>query len=197
MRKHLLFFFFSFISICTFAQTEDGHMKFMGISMNQPVNSFVKELKKKGLIKIESTKSMILLKGTFASINNCYIGVKRGDDEGETNKRISVIVLFPGTDNWETLSSLYFSYKQMLTIKHGEPDESQEEFDCSEQPTTNSDCMHQLRMRRCKYKSNFNKDYGTINLFIDLDTDNNGAIMIGYIDRDEKTKSIQETLDDL
>lgn len=194
MKPFLLSILFGFLGLSTFGQVEGDPMKFMGVSMDLPTKTFISKLRDKGLKKISST-GMYLLKGTFASFSDCTIGVK--PDENDKNKIEAAIVMLPGIDDWDTLYNIYSTFKKMLYIKYGAPTNEKEEFQSHSEPTTNSERMHELRIGRCKYKTDYFLSNGTINLYISTDHNDYGTIKMTYFPSHDKRTKLDNILDDL
>lgn len=194
MKRYLLSVIFAVLGVCTFAQEGTEPMKFMGIPLDLPVKKIVSELKHKGLKKISNGK-MILFKGKFATLSDCIIGIV--PDENDKSIVQCTTVMLPGTNNWETLQSGYKAIHTMLTVKYGEPTISREEFDSYSEPQTDSERMHELRMGRCKYSSDYHLKNGTINLNITTNHEDKGCVMLFYFPDNKNQTNVSKAIDDL
>ena len=142
-----------------------SHLKFMGIPIDGPLNLFVDELEDKGLREVPyfSQEGVTVMQGTFAGYRDCNIYVFHSDDKGKVKM---VAVSFPSLDKWEHLSSNYFSIKEKLTKKYGEPYECVEEFQSAPRVIDDLMKMHFVETDRCKYSTKFYAPGGVIQLSI-------------------------------
>lgn len=125
MKKIFFFFLFAVISYTVFAQSASEHLTFKGVPINGTLNEFVSKLKQKGLAHIGTEEGIAMLKGDFAAYKNCTIAAV---SLKQKNLVAKVGVIFPSLETWSSLSNNYFSLKEMLTKKYGEPAVCVEEF---------------------------------------------------------------------
>ena len=153
MKKILILVIIFFTSLISFAQTQmksdtTDHLTFKGVPINGTLNEYVSKMKKKGFVHIGTKDGIAMLKGDFAAYKNCIVGVA-------TLKQVDLVskitVIFPEQDTWSGLSSNYFSLKDLLTEKYGDPHESVEEFQSDIQPRDDNDKMYEVGFDRCKY----------------------------------------------
>ena len=105
------------ISVCTLCVAQNNHMKFKGIPMEGPVESFVKKLEAKGYTYLGQQDALFILQGEFAAEKDCVIGVTT-----ENNEVKSVTVFFHEKETWGELSREYYMFKSLLTEKYGKPE---------------------------------------------------------------------------
>lgn len=140
--------------------SEQQHMKFMGIKMGGKLSTFVNNLKQKGFTTDTKTTNLqvTIMNGKFAGYNNCTLMIYP-NSEGNV---YLVGVLFPELETWSSLYANYSSIKDMLIKKYGEPLDCTETFDTDYPPRDDMDRMHQTKMERCKYSSIFDSEGGRI-----------------------------------
>ena len=148
-----------------FLEELSSHLKFMGIPIDGPLDSFVEKLESKGLREVPyfSQEGVTAMKGSFAGYRDCNIYVFHSEDKGTVNM---VGVTFPDWDKWELLSSNYFSIKEKLIQKYGEPRECVEEFQSASSVMDDMTKMFFVETDRCKYESVFYTLGGVIKLDI-------------------------------
>jgi hypothetical protein len=120
-----------------------------------------------------------MLKGDFAGYKNCTIGIATLEQKDLVRK---VVVFFPERHTWASLSQDYFSLKEMLTEKYGEPSEIIEKFDTYSEPRSDAAKMYEVRMFRCRFFTTYETEKGTIDLSIGGRT-NGGCIVLSYWDK--------------
>lgn len=177
------------VAICS-AQTT--HMKFKGIPMVGTLNSFVQKLKGKGFTYLGQQDGMAFLKGEFAATKGCTVGVARFSDRDQVNL---VAVIFPEEETWNGIMKSYYSLKDMLTEKYGNP-ESVEDF-TDREPSSDFLKFHALLNDECNYISEFPCEGGKIQLTMKKQDYNSAAVILRYIDKantDETRKKIMDEL---
>ena len=180
MQRYLISLLFVFYGTYTFAQTEDKHMKFMGIPIDGPVSDFVSELEKKGFT-ITNISEEYWMKGNFATYDNCKIGISYVKSD---NKVYSVAVLFPEYDNWKSIYSIYELMKNNLIEKYGKPASCTEEFQDISSSTLNDRIrMELLTMDMTDFNTFFESGIGVIQLSIRRKDNKNGWVLINYFDK--------------
>lgn len=188
---------FLFITITTFSsaqtQQEPLHMEFMGVPIDGTLNSFVSKMKERGFISIGTENGVAMLRGDFASYKDCIVGVSTLKKKDLVS---NVIVIFPESKTWESLSGNYFHLKELLTEKYGEPSETIEEFE-STQPRDDNDKMHAVGMNRCIYHSVFKTENGSIKLSIANDSFVASYVALAYYDKANSETIRQEAIKDL
>jgi hypothetical protein len=190
MKKVLSIIFVFLLTISSYAQTE--HMKFMGISFDEEINSFISKLKAKHFVQTEKLDDVYLLTGKFAGYNDCTLFIYPSSDR----KVKLVAVSFPYCDQWSVLSRNYFDIKDMLIKKYNSPEFSKEIFDSVIEPTDDISKMYEARMERCKYCSEFYTDMGMIKLLIQS-VQMHCCVALLYSDEQNSQKSKESAIDDL
>ncbi|MBQ9311939.1 MAG: hypothetical protein IJ213_02720 [Bacteroidales bacterium] len=179
MKKVLLVIFSAVLLLSNtnlLAQNRE-HLKFMGISMDMNVNSFVKKLKQKGLIYVKEDNKLIVLTGKFAGHNNCNIFIFPNSE----NKVQCCATYLTYRDDWKNLQTDYITIKNMLIKKYGKPMSDEEEWD-GVKPTTDYEKMTAVRNGKCKYYTSFYVNGGLISMCIS-DVLGYGQVNLKYIDR--------------
>lgn len=192
MKKIFTLLFLSILCLNIYAQEDRKHMEFMGIEMNGPLDKFVEQLQGKGLTVYDVQDDMAIMKGRFATEDNCTIVVS---SFGNTVYRVSV--MFPERTMWSSLLFDYNKYKELLTKKYlFKPVKSQETFS---PPYYEGDGyeMTAVKTDKCIYASQFKIITGDIYLVIVPP----GKVTITYDDyQNSKFKDKndeKEVLDDL
>ena len=190
MKKCLLLTILTVFCTIAFAQTE--HMKFKGIPMTGSLTSFVEKLKTKGYSYIGKQDGVAFLKGEFASVKKCTIGVATFNGKDQVN---SVVVFFPDKKLWSEISSDYFGMKELLTEKYGNP-ESVEEF-TNGNPEDDFLKFYAILKGECNYISEFSCDNGKIQLSMKKANYSSASIYLKYIDDTNAKELKKKILDDL
>jgi len=172
-----IIFFFTIVSF-SLGQTSD-HMTFKGVPIDGTLNDYVAKMKLNGFTQIHSEDGVAILKGDFASYKNCTVGVATLKQKDLVNK---ITVMFPENETWSSLSSDYFSLKEMLTEKYGEPSDYVEKFDGLE-PDDDNSRMHDVKFDRCKYYTTYKTEKGTIQLSIEHDGVTSCFVLLTYHDK--------------
>ncbi|MEE3483941.1 MAG: hypothetical protein VZQ98_06430 [Bacteroidales bacterium] len=188
MRKLLSTFIFALMTMVTFAQGE--HMTFKGIPLQGPLNTFIQKLKDKGFTHMEQTKDGALLKGKFATYNDCLVFVYT-----EKSNVSSVVVLFPEQETWNAITNRYYTLKEMLTEKYGMP-ETIERFS-DEEPISDFLRFYALLKDECIYKSEFKTKNGSIVLTMKKVDYRTASVIIKYNDNINEEESRKTMMDDL
>ncbi|EKD31394.1 MAG: hypothetical protein ACD_77C00339G0001, partial [uncultured bacterium] len=169
MKTFLTALFFTLTVITSFAQVKpetSDHLTFKGIPIDGPLNEYISKMKNGGFTHIVTESGVAMLKGDFAAYKNCFVGVSTLKQKDLVSK---ITVIFPEQDTWSSLSSNYFSLKELLTEKYGEPSESLEEFQSSLKQIDDNQKMYEVIFDRCKYYTTYKTDKGSIQLIIDHD----------------------------
>lgn len=190
MKKLLFTILLLLTSSISFAQ--DEHMKFMGIPIDGPLESFVQKLKTKGYSHIETRDGIAILRGEFATQKNCQIHVTTSGGRDKVN---IVTVIFPKRQTWGDIMDHYTTYKSLLTEKYGQP-ECVEEFS-EREPTSDFLKFHALLLGCCTYASEFRCDNGSIQLSMTKMNYNSASVYIKYIDTANTEELRKKVLEDL
>lgn len=191
MRKIILLLCCAIISSITFAQTESEHLTFKGIPIDGSLNSFVRKLKTQNLIYIGKKNGFAAFMGEFAAYKNCTIVIKSLEQKDLVYQ---AIVTFPSCETWSSLSSNYFTIKDMLSKKYGEPSFCIEEFQSHSEPDDDRTKMRYVQSNRCIYRTFFGTSKWNIQLFI-LPQD--CFVVLVYSDKINGEVASNEAMDDL
>ena len=180
MKKYLLFFVFSVFALVSIAQTESPHLTFKGVPIDGTLNAYVQKMKQKGFTYLGTENGVALLKGDFAAYKGCTIGVATLKQQDLVSR---ITVIFPDCKTWGTLSDNYYTLKEMLTEKYGNPVEVIEEFQSYSQPKDDNSKMHEVGMDRCKFVTTFATPKGSIQLEIGHNSFTARFVMLSYFDK--------------
>lgn len=179
--------------LCTLAMSaQTNHMKFKGIPMEGTLQNFTNKLKMKGYTPMGIKDGVSLLKGEFAGYKDCKI-IAISDKSGMICK---VVVVFPSMDRWSELDNCYNKDKSMLTEKYGAPEICEEGFQSNYADDDNKK-MHELKMDRCKYITNFVCDEGDILLELSHESVFSCFVQLSYFDKVNQDKLRKKIMDDL
>ncbi len=194
MKKIIILLTFLSITISSFAQESNEHLKFKGIPINGTLNSFVAKLKQKGFTHITTSDGVAMLSGDFAAYKDCTIGAVALKNRDLVCK---VAVIFSSRETWSSLENNYLSLKQMLTKKYGEPSDCVETFQSHYQPENDNDKMHELKMDRCKYYTIFETEKGSIELRLAHQSVSECYVVLSYFDAINQQAVMSDAMDDL
>lgn len=180
MKKKLVLFLFVFMSFTSFLNAQESHLIFKGIPIDGTLSDYVTKLQKSGFQLLNKENGFALLKGDFASYIDCKIGVVTLKNNDLVNK---VVVIFPERKTWSKLYTNYFSLKQLLIEKYGNPSQNIEKFESYSEPKDDQDKMYQVQFDKCKYYSIFTTEKGDIELSIEHDGVTSCYIKLGYFDK--------------
>lgn len=193
MRKIILLLCCAIISSITFAQTESEHLTFKGIPIDGSLDSFVQKLKTQNLTYIGKENGVAIFMGEFAAYKDCTIGIVSLKQKDLVCK---AAVTFPSCETWSSLSDNYFTIKDMLSQKYGEPAVCVEEFQ-SYEPDDDRTRMHFVKFDRCKYQTSFETSKGSIQLSISHQGYENCFVLLEYFDKINGEIASNEAMDDL
>lgn len=174
--------------------TEEQHLEFMGIPIDGTLNAFAQKLQAKGMKITDRENGAIFLSGNFAGDNDCTIGLI-GTSKNEIWR---AGVISSAYYSWSTLADRYFTLKNMLAQKYGDPI-SVEEFQVLYTPDSDSDKWHCVIMDQCNYAATYITENGQI----DLSIINYGilaggaAVMLKYTDQANSQNKLDSMMDDL
>ena len=169
MKKVVISIIVVLATMISFAQNRvnadsSPHLVFKGVPIDGKLSEYVsKMMKQNGFTHMGTEDGVVMLNGDFAGYKNCIVGVTTLKQKDLVSK---IAVIFPQCDTWSSLSSNYFSLKEMLTEKYGKPSESVEKFQPYE-PSDDRGRMHGVEMDRCKYYTTYETAKGTIQLSIE------------------------------
>ena len=166
---------------CTIsAQTESPHLSFKGVPIDGTLNEYVQKMKQKGFDYIGTEDGIAILSGDFAAYKGCTVGVATLKQKDLVSK---ITVIFPSCESWASLANNYYSLKEMLTEKYGEPAEVTENFQGYSDPRDDNDRMFQVKMDRCKYITTFETPKGSIQLYIGHNNMLRCYVLLSYFDK--------------
>ena len=179
--------------------TAQEHMSFKGISFNNTLQEFTRQLTTKGMVLTKTEKLDMSVcstfKGTFAGYNNCEVYVLSPNDKSFVFK---VIVYTPDVNDWYLLKVMYEKTKESYENKYGTLKDDCD-FHFFKSPYYEGDGfeMTAVKSGKCVYVSYWFLDYGTINMEISKF----GSIKIVYADNTNwekyKNKRQQATDNDI
>ncbi len=172
------------------AQT--NRMKFKGIPMEGPLDSFVQKLENQGLTFLGQKDGLAVLVGEFAGVLDCSIGVLSFSDRDEVK---AVAVSFPQQENWNDITHLYNLLKQKLTQKYGTP-ECVEKFSGTE-PITDFLKFRALMDGECEFSSKFTCEDGRVEMKMVKQDYNAAAVALTYVDKAHIDEIRKKVMDDL
>ena len=183
MKRNLFLLLFAIATLSTFAQTTSEHLTFKGVPIDGTLTEFVSKLKQKGLTHIGTEDGTAILKGDFAL--------------KQKNLVAKVGVMFPSLETWSSLSNNYFSLKEMLTKKYGEPEVCIEEFQTKIMQNDDNSKIHEVRMNRCKYVTGYTTEKGDIELQIKGSFTDGCYVTLIYFDKINGEVIEAEAMEDL
>lgn len=189
--KHFLTFLLLFFAV-GFCSAQSEHMKFKGIPMVGTLNSFVDKLKSKGYTYMGQQDGIALLQGEFAATKDCTIGVARFADKDQVNM---VVVLLPGQKSWSSITSDYYTFKNLLTEKYGTPNVTETFSD--REPTSDFSKFYALLNDECHFLSEFTTDNGRIQLTMGKKDYDSASVILRYIDSANASETRKKVMDDL
>jgi hypothetical protein len=198
MKKLIVFAIAVMTSVISFAQNpqnndSSSHLTFKGVPIDGTLNEYVFKMKQNGFTHVGTEDGVAILEGDFAGYKDCTVGVTTLKQQDLVSK---ITVIFPERDTWAFLSSNYFSLKEMLTEKYGEPAECVERFDTYVEPRDDGDKMHQVEMDRCKYYTIYKTGKGNIQLSIYHDS-SRSSVGLSYFDKINGDAVKAKAMDDL
>lgn len=168
-------------------------MTFKGVPIDGTLQAYTQLMKQKGFTHLSTQEGVALLKGDFAAYKDCIIGVTTLKQRDLVSK---ITVIFPDCDTWSSLASNYFSLKDMLTEKYGEPVDCMEIFQ-SDQPDDDNLKMHKVKFDNCKYYTIYKTENGNIELSISHNGVISCYVTLRYFDRINSNVIRQEAMNDL
>ena len=150
-----------------------------GVPIDGTLSKFTKKMKKKRFTILGTENGNTYLKGDFAGFKNCLVFVNTLRNKDLVT---SVGVCFPEYSNWDSVYENYYTIKDMLTTKYGQPTQVVEGFQ-GPFADGNNDRIQQVWMDRCKYSTTFKTEFGTIELFIAEYDLWHSCVMLKYIDK--------------
>ncbi|MEY8686763.1 hypothetical protein AB9N12_11730 [Bacteroides sp. AN502(2024)] len=194
MKKIILLLTFMCAAVMLPAQENIEHLTFKGIPIDGTLKEFTAKLKQKGFTYISSEEGAAMFSGDFAGYKNCT-AVAVSSKERDLVCKVGVV--FPSCDKWSELESNYMSLKQMLTKKYGEPSECVEEFQSLFSPQDDNQKIHELRLDRCKYYSEFETERGSIELQLSHQSVMECFVILSYYDGINQKAILSDAMDDL
>ena len=180
MKKIIISLFVTLIALTSFAQTESPHLSFKGVPIDGTLNEYVQKMKQKGFNYLGTEDGVAILSGDFAAYKGCTVGVATLKQKDLVSK---ITVIFPSCETWASLANNYYSLKEMLTEKYGQPADVTEKFQGYSEPMDDNDRMHQVKMDRCKYVTTFETPKGSIQLYIGHNSVTSCFVLLSYFDK--------------
>ena len=171
-----------------------AHLTFKGVPIDGTLSSYVLKMKMSGFNHLGTEDGIAMLEGDFASYKNCFLGVSTLKQKDLVSK---ITVIFPERDTWSSLSSNYFSLKELLTEKYGEPADYVEKFQSNSQPKDDNSKMHEVKMDGCNYYTTYELEKGSIQLSIENDGVMRCYVMLAYYDKINGNIIRANAIDDL
>ena len=173
---------------------ESPHLAFKGVPIDGTLAEYVSKMKQNGFTQIGIEDGVAMLKGDFAAYKNCIVGVATLKQKDLVSR---ITVIFPKCDTWSSLSSNYFSLKEMLTEKYGKPSECVEKFQTYSEPRDDGSKMYEVEFDRCKYYTTYETKKGRIHLSIEHDGVMSCFVMLSYYDKINSDIIKSKAIDDL
>lgn len=186
----LLFTLTTYVS----AQESSPHLTFKGVPIDGTLREYISKMEKSGFTPISTEDGGAMLTGDFAAYKNCIVGVSTQKQKDLVSK---VSVVFPPSDTWSSLSSDYFSLKEMLTEKYGKSSGSVEKFEAHYPPKDDNSKMYEVKMDRCKYSTTFKTEKGSIELSIEHTGVSSCFVLLTYRDKINGDIIKAKAIDDL
>lgn len=108
-----------------------------------------------------------------------------------------ISVIFPERDTWRELSSNYYSLKEMLTEKYGEPADVTEKFQSYSEPDNDHLRISAVEFDECKYITTFKTPKGDIQLAIGHKGVSSCFVVLSYFDKINGDVIRAKEMDDL
>lgn len=196
MKKIIISLSILLVTIISFIQAQvlSNHLTFKEIPIDGTLIEYVSKMKKSGFTHIGTENRVASLKGDFASYKNSIIEVSTLKKQDLVSK---ITVKFPEHDTWSSLSTNYFSLKEMLTEKYGKPSTSIEKFQSSLPPTNDNKKLYEVQFDRCKYYTTYETANGNIHLKIEHDEAARCFVRLSYYDNINNAIVRTEAMNDL
>jgi len=199
MKKIIILVIVVLTTMISFAQNQvnadsSPHLAFKGVPIDGTLGEYIVKMKKNGFTLVGTENGTAMLSGDFAGYKNCIVGVATLKQKDLVSK---ITVIFPKCDTWSSLSSNYFSLKELLTEKYGDPSDSVEKFQSSSQTEDDNSKMYEVRFDRCKYYTTYETEKGSIELSIDHDGVISCFVRLSYYDKINSDIIKAKAMDDL
>lgn len=166
-----------------------NHLAFKGVPITGDPQVAIIALESKGFSTIQPYSTYdhgALLHGTFAGIQDCNIFI---GGTAKTDTLYMIGVFLPPSNNWYNLKDQYYSYKEKLSNKYGEP----KSFEYFDDPYYEGDGyeISALDNGKCHFTSIFKVERGSI--IVSLSSQE--SVMIAYQDSEGNTINSEEMND--
>ena len=178
MKRYIQIAFFLFVMMGS-AHAQNEHLSFKGVPIDGKLNHYVQEMRQKGFTLIKTGKSEAILRGDFAGIKDCEVGVYTLDAVDLVS---SIGVIFPSQITWARLESDYQALKRNLTTKYGRASECVEKFDYK-YIDDDDDRLYALKFDKCRYYTIWTTELGDIELSLQRDDYRHCYVFLKYYDR--------------
>lgn len=177
MKKFIL----TLITICTWfcVYGQTSHLSFKGVPIDGTLSHYVQAMRQKGFTLVKTGKGEAILRGDFAGIKGCEVGVYTLDAMDLVS---NIGVIFPSQINWARLESDYKALKGNLIDKYGRPSECVEKFD-DRYVDDDNDRLHALKFDKCHYYTIWSTELGDIELSLQRDEVLHCYVFLKYYDR--------------
>jgi hypothetical protein len=199
MKKVIISVVFVLSAMISFVQAQmnaesSAHLAFKGVPIDGTLSDYVLKMKQNGFTQISSEDGIAMLKVDFASYKNCILGLATLKQKDLVSK---IAVIFPECDTWSSLSSNYFSLKEMLTGKYGEPSDNVEKFQSDSRPEDDNSKMYDVKFDKCKYYTTYETEKGSFQLSIVHDGVICCFVILTYYDKINSDIIKANAIDDL
>lgn len=193
MRKFLLAIIAILVYGQILAQEDHTHLKFMGIPIDGPISTFVKQLEQKDFTTKTDNDKAVFMEGVFAN-KDCEIFVVP-TQETKIVWKVAVIYKQEYT-NWSSIQTDFDDIKELYTRKYGQPAYDYHFFSSPYELGDGYE-MSALKLDKCKYFTAYKLKSG----YISIQMISSCQIMISYedainsdIDTQESEKAILEDI---
>lgn len=171
--------------------TTQNQLSFKGVPIEGNVTDFCTKLKSKGFTQLRKENNKTVLSGNFTN-RQVIIYVIAGHED----RVINVTVFSNQAKKWNTLLNFYNHYKDLYTLKYGNPTFVKEENKASSDD--NFSLMHEVEEVRAVYNSKWEITGGRIDLNI-IKTNNflEGVVTITYRNSENSECQKQNDLNEI
>ena len=194
MKKIIILSIIGLFTMMAIAQSQPyEHLAFKGVPIDGTLNEYVSKMQQSGFTLMGTNDGAAMLQGDFAAYRGCTVVVATLKQKDLVS---AITVIFPACNTWASLSSNYFSLKEMLTEKYGEPSESVENFQPNE-PEGDVFKITYVKLDDCKYHTTYETGKGRIGLTISHEGAVSCYVTLTYFDRINGEIIKAKAMDDL
>lgn len=192
MRKLIALFAFMAIALTSYAQGSSEPLTFKGVPIDGSLAEFCQKLRATGLKYINSNHNAALFEGNFTG-RHATIGVVATNDG---RKVFAVVVYFDASQEWNSLVSTYYYFKDLYTQKYGNPSVVHEKNPA--RVNSNIAFMHELNQGTVLWGTLWEMAGGEIELGIDKsDGVYEGMVVISYRNTQNEKAKTQNDLNEI